>query len=61
MSYKVTRINEVELGDLDVEESPIISQERDRASTFSPYSPDDAPTILTFDKIKVTSKKTSSS
>lgn len=60
MSYKIARINEVELGEYDVEESPIVTKERDRAPTFSPHAPDNAPTVLTFDKVKVTSKKNES-
>lgn len=60
MSYQITRVNEVELADYDVEESPIVTNERERAPTFSPHAPDNAPTILSFDKVKVTSKKNSS-
>jgi ABC-type multidrug transport system ATPase subunit len=61
--------NDLELGSLapvgDEEhdqESPIYllasADQRDRAPTFSPQAPENAQTILTFDKIKVTSKKT---
>lgn len=62
MSYKTVKVNDIELNNLEIEDDVTnnIHKERDRAPTFSPHAPDNAPTILTFDKIKVTSKKNSS-
>jgi ABC-type multidrug transport system ATPase subunit len=72
-TYTPGKTNDIELGphgtnneDQELEqgtlmESPIYfpsGENRDRAPTFSPQAPDNAQTILTFDKIKVTSKKT---
>lgn len=54
-SYQIAKSTDIELGEV---ESPI--EERSRALTFSPQAPDNAPTILTFDKVKVTSKKNGS-
>lgn len=59
-NYQIARVNEIELENYDVEESPIRFNNRDRAPTFSPHAPDNAPTVLTFEKIKVTSKKSTS-
>jgi ABC-type multidrug transport system ATPase subunit len=63
-SYRTAQLTEksdIELGSTDValeeEESPIMASERKRAPTFSPQAPDNAPSILTFDKVKVTSKR----
>lgn len=49
-NYQITRVNEIELENSNVEESPIRFNNRDRAPTFSPHAPDNAPTVLTFEK-----------